>query len=104
MKKILLVENQLNLKKVIERWLLKEGYEVVGCASGETALDLIKTGDFSVVITDYKMRRVSGLTIARIAKSRKPPIPVFIVSAYAEGFIISSCVELPDKIFSKPID
>ena len=50
------------------------------------------------------MRRVSGLKVARIAKSKNPPIPVFIVSAYAESLSKSSWSELPDRIFPKPLD
>ena len=104
MGKILLVEDQLFFKKMMEHILLREGYEVVSCASGETAVDLINDSDFLAVLTDYKMGNVSGLDVARAAKERRPPIPVFIITAYAGDQYNIGWGGLPDRIFDKPVD
>ena len=104
MKRILIIENQLNLKKVIERWLVKEGYSVVTCSSGEVALDLMRSNDFFVILTDFKMSRISGLKVARMAKNLDLPVPVFLISAYTEGIKNNSWAKLFDRIFPKPID
>jgi len=104
MKTILIVEDQLNFKKVLERFLIRAGYEVISCASGEAAKDLLRTHDFLVLITDFRLGRISGLNLAGVAKTRRPPIPTFIVSAYADNLNRSIWAHFPERIFGKPID
>ncbi len=104
MKQVLLIDDDPNFLTVLKYVFQKEGYKVVCCSSGEKALDLIESNDFGAIISDYKMGRVSGLTIARTAKNKKPPIPIVLLTAYAGGFWNSTWGNFPDKVFPKPVD
>lgn len=103
MKRILLVEDDLHYRKVMEYVLIKEGYEIVSCASGEDALDQLGKTDFLLVITDYKMGKVSGLDVARAAAMCKPSIPVFLETAHSDIVFPAISDGTVNRIFSKPI-
>lgn len=104
MKRILLVEDEPFFKKVMEHILTGEGFDVVSCGRGETAIHLISRSDYLVILTDYKMGDVSGLAVARAARNKRPPIPVFIITAYADEQYNIDWGGLPDRVFGKPVD
>lgn len=104
MKRILVVDDDANFLKVIVFALAKEGYDVSECSTGEAAIDLINSDNFSAVISDYRLRGVSGLAVVRAAGKRKPPIPTFLLTAYAGSLYGSTWGNLPEKVFAKPVD
>lgn len=112
MGKILLVDDDLSFLTVIRYFLRKYGYQVIACSSGEEAIELLRSRDFSLVISDFKMGRVSGLRVARTALRKNPPIPVIILTAYPDGltnvidqeFRESSWRYFPNRVLTKPID
>jgi len=103
MKKILLVEDKPFYRKVMEYILIKEGYEVVSCSSGDEALNHLGKAGFLLVVTDYRMGRVSGLDVAKAAASSDPPIPVFVVTAYSDILIRGLAGKEVTRVFNKPI-
>ena len=112
MDKILLVDDDPSFLTVIRYILRKYGFQVVGCSSGEEAIELLNSNGFGLVISDFKMGRISGLRVARTALGKKPLIPVFILTAFADGFINiingeswgSSWKYFPNRVLSKPVD
>lgn len=112
MDRVLLVDDDLSFLAVIKYLLQKSGFRVVACSSGKAAIELLKSDDFDVVISDYRMGEHSGLAVARVAWSLKPRIPVFIVTAYSDGLKSAYNQEFwgeptearPDRVFSKPVD
>lgn len=104
MKRILVVDDDTNFLKVIVFALAKEGYDVSECTSGEAAIDLINSDSYSAVISDYRLRGVSGLAVVRAARKKKPPIPTFLLTAYAGSLYGSTWGNLPEKVFPKPVD
>ncbi|HRS97160.1 MAG TPA: response regulator, partial [Smithella sp.] len=55
MKKILIVDDELNMRLVLSAMLRKEGYDVTAAANGQEALRMLQQNDVAVVITDLKM-------------------------------------------------
>jgi len=104
MKRVLLVDDDADFLKVLEHSLRKEKLEISCCSSGELALELLSKRHFDIVISDYKMGPVSGLTIAREAQNRKHPIPVILLTAFAEEFSNNAWGSIPAKILSKPVE
>ena len=65
--------------------LMDLGYEVVEASSAEEALRMVGEGLHpDLVVTDHLMPGMSGLDLARHLRSRRPDLPVLIVSGYAE--------------------
>lgn len=58
--KILIVDDDLDMMMITERWLTKAGYEVSRAASGQEAVDILKKEDFDLVLLDYSMPDMDG--------------------------------------------
>lgn len=84
MPRILLVDDEENIRKVLKGLLVKRGYnDVLLAENGRKALDIIKAGGVDLVITDVMMRGMDGLTLFQLAKNDGP---VFILlSAFTAG-------------------
>ncbi len=80
--KILVVNDEPQIVKVLEKFLVKEGFEVFTALGGEKALEIIKTHhDIDLLILDIKMPKMRGLEILRIMKEEfKKYIPVIILT------------------------
>jgi CheY-like chemotaxis protein len=73
-------ENQLVLRKLV---LERAGYRVLTAKSPARAIELFQSDAIDLVIVDYYMPGMSGLSLAReLLRQRK--LPVVILSAYAE--------------------
>ena len=85
-KKILLVDDDEDMLALSGRWLKKAGYEVTGASSGREAIDLIKQGDYDLVLMDYSMPDMDG--IATVKEIRDTPdisrTPVFFLTGMEE--------------------
>jgi two-component system cell cycle sensor histidine kinase/response regulator CckA len=82
--RVLVVDDQEPVRKVISRQLAEEGYEVVLAGDGVEALDLLATSTtpFSLVITDLKMPGMDGEELgAELSRNRAGPA-VLYMSAY----------------------
>lgn len=79
--RILVVEDERDLNRVISKRLEKEGYCVDRCFDGEEALDYIDAGEFDAVILDIMMPKMSGLEVVKNIRARKIDIPVLLLTA-----------------------
>ena len=92
--KLLLVEDERVALKNLDHVMKKEGYDTVCTTSGPNALRILEEQDFDIVLTDYKMEKVSGLEILERCKSLYPDTAVIMITAYAT---IPSAVETMKK-------
>jgi len=79
--RILVADDERNLRRVLSAILERGGYEVVEAADGAEALDLLGA-EIDVVITDLKMPRTDGMTVLREVTRREPGIPVIMITAF----------------------
>lgn len=63
MARVLSVDDQPHMSHVIAIWLKKNGHEVVQADNGVTALELLRSGEFDVLVTDVDMPHMDGLTL-----------------------------------------
>jgi two-component system NtrC family response regulator len=80
--KILVIDDDTSLRRVLEYNLLEEGYEVQTAASGEEGLYLFGKGQPDLVLTDMKMSGMDGLMVLKSIKERAPETLVIIVTAF----------------------
>ena len=88
--RILVVEDHDTLRRGIVRALDAAWSEVTEAASGDEALDLLRTGRFDVVLTDLRLPGVDGVAVLRAALGRDPRTSVVLMTAYGS---IESAVE-----------
>jgi two-component system NtrC family response regulator len=81
-KKILVVDDELELRKLIHKLLKMEGYVVSEANDAEEAIEMIKKDDFSVVLSDIKMPGISGMDLLTMIKEFDNAIEVIMLTAY----------------------
>ena len=82
MNKILIVDDELNMRLVLTAMLKKEGYEIASAADGSEALSILKSGPIDAVITDLKMPNVDGMELLNHMNDKHPALPVIIITAH----------------------
>jgi len=89
-KKILVVDDDKQMRLDLSEILTMEGYDVDSAGSGEEALELVKRNDYDIVISDLKMPGMNGMELLAHIKKLKPETRVIMITAYAT---IESAVE-----------
>jgi two-component system NtrC family response regulator len=82
--KILVIDDDESLRRVLEYTLQEEGYEVFTAASGEEGLELFEERQPALVITDMKMPGLNGFQVLKEVKERSAEALVIIVTAFGE--------------------
>jgi DNA-binding NtrC family response regulator len=83
MNRILVVDDEEKILKLISNYLADSGYQVSAAESAAAALDLFRTTIFDLVITDVVLRDSSGLDLLRQLKEIDPGVQVIVITAYA---------------------
>ncbi len=82
MNKVLIVDDELNMRLVLGAMLKKEGYDVASAADGREALDILKAGRIAAVVTDLKMPHIDGMELLRRMSELYPEVPVVMITAH----------------------
>ena len=82
-KRILLIDNEAGLCRMMEQILLDNGYLAKAYTSPRKAVDEFHPAAWDLVITDIKMPGMSGLEVLQSVKERARDIPVIMITAYA---------------------
>jgi two-component system, NtrC family, response regulator PilR len=80
---ILVVDDDLSLRKMLTFVLAKEGYRVEEAANGVDALKKLKGRNFDLVISDIRMPDLNGIELLKKIKSHDQDLPVIMITAYA---------------------
>ncbi len=80
--KVLVVEDDWQLRKVMRFVLESHGYEVVDVSSGNQAIEFLKEAAVGLIITDLKMSDGDGFTLSKYLKENYPATPLLICSGY----------------------
>ena len=88
--KLLLVDDDPFILEGIGDDLESNGYQVTPASSGESAVDLLKTSQFDLVITDLVMDSTDGIQVLKKAKELNPDVQVIILTGFGD---IDSAIE-----------
>jgi len=80
--RILVIDDDTSLRRVLEYNLQEEGYEVQTASSGEEGVYLFAKFQPALVITDMKMSGMDGLMVLKSIKDRSPETLVIIITAF----------------------
>ncbi|MCH6568424.1 MAG: response regulator [Nitrospinae bacterium] len=84
MKRILVIDDEENIRLLYKEELADEGYEVSVAASAEEALVKIEAERPDLITLDIRMPGVDGIEFLRLLRERDRDLPVIIVTAYGE--------------------
>jgi DNA-binding response OmpR family regulator len=79
--KLLIVEDQNELRSLLKKRLNEAGYIIDDAADGETALDFISYSTYDVIILDIMIPKINGLEILKQLRSKKNATPVLLLTA-----------------------
>ena len=101
---ILIVDDELSHVDSLRRLFEREGYTVQTAASGELALEVIRTTPIDLILTDLMMPGMSGQGLLKAAQTIQPQIDVIVMTAY--GTIEAAVAAMRDGAYDfiqKPI-
>ena len=79
--KILVVEDEKDLNRVITKHLKKNNYSVDSCFDGEQALDYVLYGEYDLIITDIMMPKIDGYAFIKQLRVKGNSTPVIMLTA-----------------------
>jgi DNA-binding response OmpR family regulator len=81
--RILLVDDELSVQKLLTYPLRKEGYDVIPALDGREALDRLRDDSFDLVVLDVMLPRMDGFDVCRAIRSRST-VPIIMLTAKTE--------------------
>lgn len=101
-KRILLADDEPDVREAIKLLLGVDEHTVVGAADGAEALDLFARQQFDLVITDYEMPKLNGDALAFNIKRLSPAQPIIMITAYPGK--LDAAQSPADVVLSKPFE
>ncbi len=98
---ILLVDDDNGVREITRTMLHERGYRVLEAGSGGAALEILER-EFGIdlIIVDFAMPGMNGAEVSRLARGKRPDVPVLFVSGFADR---AAMAEVPDShILRKP--
>ncbi len=86
MSKILIVDDEENIRLIIKKYALFEGYETDEACDGMEAVEKCRKNDYDIIIMDIMMPEIDGFSACREIKKEKADIPVIMLSARGEEY------------------
>ena len=83
-KRVLAVDDEPNMRRLLEITLRQAGYQPLIAANGREALDILKKDGADVVISDLHMPQMDGISLLKQMRESDINIPVIIVTAHGE--------------------
>src|SRR5438128_11624020 len=82
--RVLIVDDDAGQRSLLDSFLRSQGFDTVPVASGERALELLRSEEINMMISDVRMPGITGLETLRRARQQHSVLPVLLVTAYAE--------------------
>jgi len=80
---ILVVDDELSMRELLEYMLAKEGYRVSCAENGRRAVAMVEQNSYDLLLCDIRLGDISGLDVLRACKQHRPGTVVILISAYA---------------------
>jgi DNA-binding NtrC family response regulator len=103
--KIMIAEDDRNLRRVLRAMLVREGYDIAEAVDGEAAASWLASNHADALVSDIRMPKMDGLALFRHCRERHPSLPVILVTAYGTiGDAVSAIRSGAFDYITKPFD
>jgi DNA-binding response OmpR family regulator len=101
--KILVVEDESEIRELISLLLLRQGHAVQQCSNGKEAQEYLKKDCYDLIVLDWMMPEMSGVDLIKSLTHESKKVPVLMVTAKAEPHDIVTGLEAgADDYITKP--
>ena len=83
MSRILVVDDELSMRELLEIFFIQHGHEVVVASDGTKGVHALTQQEFDLVITDLRMPGTHGMIVLQRCRELYPETPVIVMTAYA---------------------
>lgn len=104
MKKILVVDDEENIRLLYEEELKEEGYEVITASNGREALESVKAHHPDLIVLDIRMPEMDGIEFLRTIRETHRDLPIILSTAYGDYKQQDFSVWLSNGYFVKSAD
>lgn len=105
MEKILIIDDNVLIRKLLKGTLNKLNYQTLEAEDGETGLAMVRKEHPDLVITDFQMPGIDGLEVLSEIQKMKVNIPVILLTAYGDVVLTIKSIQLGAfDYLEKPID
>lgn len=105
MRKLLLIDDEAGVRKVLGLSLRKEGYKVFLAENGEKGLELFGSGQPDIVLTDVKMPGLNGIEVLKRVKEIRPETEVIVITGHGDIDLAIEALRLNASDFiTKPVN
>jgi two-component system response regulator (stage 0 sporulation protein F) len=80
--KVLVVDDEMPVRNLLNDLLKREGYKVTICSTGEEALEILKKDSFDIVLLDIKLPGISGLEVLKNIRDTDKNLPVIMITGF----------------------
>jgi two-component system response regulator PilR (NtrC family) len=92
--RILVVDDERSMREMLAILLKREGHDVAVAENGRTAIDLLNSRAFDLIVSDARMPDVDGLEVLRHARSVNPAIIAIMITAYGSPDLLRGVAQL----------
>jgi DNA-binding NtrC family response regulator len=102
-KQVLLVEDDEQSMRILERWFADEGFEVVPCARFEAARLFLASHTPDVLVTDVRLGAFNGLQLVLMAKDAHPRTIAIVISGFEDPVLKQEAERVGARYLIKPL-
>ena len=107
--KILVVDDEADVRDVIKLQLEQRGLNVLEAVDGQNAIDILKSGDnlvnVGVILCDIRMPKVNGVECIQFLREQAPGIPIVVITGYPDTELATDLLKKGVKDYLvKPVE
>ncbi|MBZ0255401.1 response regulator [bacterium] len=102
--KILLVEDDERVRKILRIHLTKAGHELIEAENGQVGWDMFSVDQFDFILCDIRMPRINGIELVKKIRETSKDIPIIILSGFMDSTMVEEAMSAGANDFlSKPV-
>ncbi len=104
MKSALVVDDDLAMLNLLGVWLEQQGYQITSLSDFHDANELLRTRQFTLLVTDVRLGGFNGLQLAIAARQADPDVRIIVISGWDDVTLSREAKACGATVLSKPFN